>query len=97
MTRYNNVLALISGLNGSGKIGGFLVLSRGQSDRLRDICGEFAPRLQDWGLSIASRVSAPDALNQKPTAKSPVIAGIATCEIERFIVQPFSMAVSTGK
>ncbi len=22
-------------------------------DRLRDICGEFAPRLQDWGLSIA--------------------------------------------
>src|ERR1700722_16329012 len=43
----------------------------------------------DWGLSIASRESAPDAPNQKPTAKNAAIAGMRTCEMERFIVNLF--------
>ena len=43
----------------------------------------------DWGLSIASRESAADALDQKPTAKNAAIAGRATCEIEHFLVHLF--------
>src|SRR5882757_1174418 len=43
----------------------------------------------DWGLSIASRESAPDALDQKPTARIAAATGMVVREAEYFIVYLF--------